>query len=180
MDASRYDQTAVLKDGTPVWVRAVRADDKPRLAEAFRHLEATSIYTRFFHHKKGLSDTDLKWATEVDFVRDAALVVTIGRPEEEVIIGGGRYAALDDAVPPRYAEVAFLVEEDYHRKGMAGLLLRHLATIARARGLERFEAEVLPENTGMLNVFARSGLAIEKRHAGGSVHVILSLAAGAG
>jgi RimJ/RimL family protein N-acetyltransferase len=178
MDASRYDEKAVLKDGTAVRVRAVRADDKPRFAEAFRRLEAGSIYTRFFHHKKGLSDADLKWATEVDFERDAALVVTIGAPGAEIIIGGGRYAALDEAVPPRSAEVAFTVEEDYHRKGMARLLLQHLTVIARGKGVGRFEAEVLPENTGMLNVFARSGLLMEKRHAGGSVHVTLSLAAG--
>lgn len=71
-----------------------------------------------------------------------------------------------------------MVEEDFHRLGMARLLLRHLAIIARAKGLVQFEAEVLPGNTGMLNVFARSGLPMVRAHGGGSVHVTLSLTGG--
>jgi RimJ/RimL family protein N-acetyltransferase len=178
VDAARYDAIEVLKDGTTVKVRAVHADDKRRFAEAFRNLETESIYTRFFHHKKGLSDADLKHATEVDFENEVALVVTIGTQDHEVIIGGGRYVTLDSAPKPRTAEVAFMVEEDFHRLGMARLLLRHLAIIARAKGLVQFEAEVLPGNTGMLNVFARSGLPMVRAHGGGSVHVTLSLTGG--
>jgi len=37
-------------------------------------------------------------------------------------------------------------------------------------------AEVLPENSGMLTVFSRSGLPMKTRHGGDAVHVALSLA----
>jgi hypothetical protein len=60
---------------------------------------------------------------------------------------------------------------------MAGLLLRHLAAIAREKGVSRFEAEVLPENRAMLAVFSRCGLPVKKVSGGGAVHVTLSLAA---
>jgi ribosomal protein S18 acetylase RimI-like enzyme len=71
--------------------------------------------------------------------------------------------------------VAFTIEEDYHRQGMARILLQHLASIAREKGLSRFVAEVLPQNTGMLNVFSRSGLTMKKEFGGDAVHVTLSL-----
>jgi ribosomal protein S18 acetylase RimI-like enzyme len=71
--------------------------------------------------------------------------------------------------------VAFTVEEDYHRQGIARMLLQHLAAIAREKGLSRFLAEVLPENTGMLNVFSRSGLPMQTQHGGDVVHVTMSL-----
>jgi RimJ/RimL family protein N-acetyltransferase len=175
MDAGKYDKIATLKNGTAVRIRSVRPDDRNRISEAFRKLEAESIYTRFFHHKKALSDDELKAATEVDFENVVALVVTVGEEGKETIIGGGRYVAFDAGGALRSAEIAFTVEEDYHRQGIAGLLLEHLASIAREKGLSRFEAEVLPENRGMLAVFSRSGLPMQKEFSGDAVHVTLAL-----
>ncbi len=74
--------------------------------------------------------------------------------------------------------MAFSIEEDYHRQGMARILLQHLASIARAKGLSCFVAEVLSENSGMLAVFARSGLPVKTQHGGDAVHVTLSLTGG--
>ena len=73
------------------------------------------------------------------------------------------------------AEVAFLVEEDYHGLGIARRILQHLGRIAIERGLVRFEAEVLPYNSAMLKVFAASGWPMSKRSEDGSLHVILDL-----
>ena len=65
IDASRYDKIEKLKNGTTVRIRSIRPDDKNRIAEAFRNLESESIYTRFFVHKKALTDEELKAATEL-------------------------------------------------------------------------------------------------------------------
>ena len=176
IDAANFEAIETLKNGTAVRIRSIRADDKHRLSEAFRNLEPESIYTRFFHHKKALTDADLKAATEVDFENTVALVVTVGEGEGEVIIGAARYVCLGAEKPPRSAEVAFAVEEDYHRQGIAGRLLRHLSGIAREKGLSRLEAEVLAENKSMIRVFERSGLPVKRKFEGGTMHVTMSLA----
>jgi hypothetical protein len=88
LDAASYDENEVLKNGIAVTIRAVRADDKGRISEAFRNLEAESIHARFFHHKKSLTEAELKAATEVDFDEEVALVVTIGDAGEETITTG--------------------------------------------------------------------------------------------
>ena len=176
IDAANYDKPATLKNGVEVRVRSVRPDDKTRFLEAFKKLDPETIYTRFFYHKKALTDAELKSATELDFENAVALAVTIGAGEHEVIIGGGRFAVIDETGKSAAAEVAFTVEEDYHRQGIARILLQHLALIAREKGLSRFVAEVLPENRGMLSVFSRSGLPMESVHGGDAVHVTLSLA----
>lgn len=175
IDAARYDTTATLRSGMMVGVRSIRPDDKNRLLEAFKKLDPESIYTRFFHHKKTLTAEELESATEIDFENAVSLVVTTGEGAHETIIGAGRYVVIDEASQLRSAEVAFTVEEDYHRQGIAKILLQHLVSIARAKGLSRFVAEVLPENRGMLSVFARSGLAMKTQHGGDAVHVTLSL-----
>ena len=175
IDAAKYEKTDTLRSGKQVKIRSIRPDDKQRLVTAFKNLDPESIYTRFFYHKKMLSDAELKAATELDFESAVALVMTVGEGENETIIGGGRYVVIDGASASRSAEVAFTVEEDYHRQGIARILLQHLAAIAREKGLSCFVAEVLPENKGMLTVFSRSGLPIKTEHGGDAVHVTLSL-----
>jgi GNAT superfamily N-acetyltransferase len=175
IDAANFEKIETLKNGIVVKIRAIRTDDKDRISEAFRNLEPESIYTRFFQHKKALSDKDLKAATEVDFENVIALVVTVGEPGNETIIAGGRYIAFDAEKDLRSAEVSFTVEEDYHRQGIASRLLQHLARIAREKGVSQFEAEVLPENNAMLSVFSRSGLPMKKSMSGMVTHVTLSL-----
>ena len=177
IDARSYSVEETLKNGTAVRIRGVRADDKKRISEAFRNLETESIYKRFFQYKKALTDKELKAATEVDFENEVALMVTIGEKETETIIGAGRYVAFDAAGAQRSAEVAFMVEEDYQGQGIAGLLLWHLAGIARQKGVSQFEAEVLSENRAMLGVFSRSGLPMKQSASGGTAHVCLSLKA---
>lgn len=175
IDAANFYQTETLKTGIVVKIRAIRPDDKDKLSEAFRNLEPESIYSRFFHHKKELNENDLKTFTEIDSENVVALVVTVGDGMNEIIIGAGRYVVLDSTETARSAEVAFTVEEDYHGQGIASLLLKHLAYIARYKGVTQFEAEVLSENRAMQTVFSRSGLPMKKKSEAGTMHVILSL-----
>ena len=57
----------------------------------------------------------------------------------------GRVAGLATAevMDRERAEVAFLVSDEDHGRGLGILLLEHLAALGRAHGLTRFEAEVL-------------------------------------
>ncbi len=103
------------------------------------------------------------------------LVVTIDSDGREIIIGGGRYVAFD-LNGSRGAEIAFIVEEDYHGLGVAGSLLRHLTRIAREKGVSRFDAEVLTTNRAMLSVFRRSRLPMTETQAEDVIHVTLFLA----
>jgi GNAT superfamily N-acetyltransferase len=82
---------------------------------------------------------------------------------------------MDPESPGGGAEVAFTVEEDYQRLGIAGSLIRHLIRLARPAGFTRLEADVLSHNLPMLAVFKRSGLPITVRNEGAVVHVMLSL-----
>jgi RimJ/RimL family protein N-acetyltransferase len=172
--AHEFEEKETLKNGLTVTIRAIRPPDKIAIADAFSKLDAESVYTRFFQAKGSLSDSELKAATEVDFENVVALVVTTESEGREVIIGGGRYLAFDLA-GARSAEIAFLVEEDYHGLGIAGRILKHLARIARNQGVSQFEADVLPQNRAMLAVLSRSGLPMTQTQTEDVTHVTLSL-----
>ncbi len=50
------------------------------------------------------------------------------------------------------------VADDMHRRGVGTLLLEHLVSLARGRGVRTFVAETLTENALMMQVFADAGL----------------------
>lgn len=177
-DTQRGMRQARLKDGTPVLIRPVRHDDRERIIRAFHELEPQTIYTRFFSMKRELTEVDLARIEASDFVHAVSLVATIPQGDDEVIIGGGAYTVIDrpDGVPT--AEVSFTIEEDYQGQGLATLFMTMLIEIARDRGIERFEAEVLADNQPMLGVFTRSGLPLHRQNEDGVAHVVMDLRQG--
>jgi len=175
-DVRNYSAQETLKNGLQVTIRAIRPDDRESLLAALKELDERTVYLRFFGAKQEFSHRELTEATEVDFVRTVALVTCIQNGAGEKIIGAGRYIVFGDAEPPDMAEVAFMVEEDYHGLGIAGRILKHLVMIAKEKGIVEFHAEVLPENRGMLAVFSRSGFPVRQEFEDGIAHVTLSLA----
>jgi GNAT superfamily N-acetyltransferase len=174
-DDIHFSRQATLRDGTPVNVRMMRPDDKERLEAAFAKLDRQSVYTRFFSFRKELPEGPLNRIDRIDLVHLAALVVCIGTGADEQIIGSATYVADSATDGQRTAEVAFTIEEDFQRQGLARQLLQALAGIARRHGIIRLEAEVLASNAAMLSVFRRSGLPMATRHDGGVMHVVLEL-----
>jgi len=176
--AARFHEAIALRNGAPALVRAIRPDDRERLQTAFRGLDPESVYLRYFSYKHELSEADLDRLCNPDFHERVVLVVTQPGNTEEIIIAAGGYVAHDAADGVRAAEVAFTVEEDVHGQGLSSKLLAVLTDLARADGIQRFEAEVLSRNAAMLGVFEHSGLPMQASvEQDGVVSVSLSLAA---
>jgi GNAT superfamily N-acetyltransferase len=175
IDAKIYNVGETLRNGMHVTVRAIRPNDKDAIFESFKELDGETLYSRFFAPKKDLSDRELKQLTEVDFEQTVALVVTLLADDREKIIAGGRYIAFKDAEGAYSAEFAMIVEEDYQGLGLGKLILKHLVAIARARGINKFEAEVLPANERMLNLLRKTGLPMNMITRDESVYVSIDL-----
>jgi RimJ/RimL family protein N-acetyltransferase len=175
IDARNYEVNALLKDGQKVTIRAIRPDDKEHILEAFPELNKNSLYLRFFKFKKDISDEELMFLTEVDFIHHMALVVFTRVNDKDKLIGGGRYITYDDPAKSHRAEVAFLVHDNYHGQGIATIIMKHLVIIARSHGISEFEADVMPENKSMLSVFSHAGLTMSTSRIDNVIHLILSL-----
>jgi acyl-CoA synthetase (NDP forming)/GNAT superfamily N-acetyltransferase len=145
-----WEADVVLADGGIAHVRPIRADDADRLRDFHARLSPETVYFRFFAPHPELTDRDVERFTQVDHVDRVALVGTV----HGEIVGVSRYERLagsDDA------EVAFVVRDDHQGRGLASVLLDHLAEAARERGVRSFVAEVMADNRRMLAVFADAG-----------------------
>ena len=170
-EASCYSVVEILRNGRRVEIRALRKDDQVQLMEAASRASAQSRYRRFFGAKRDFSDSEVAFFMDVDFVNHVALVAVADENGRQSIVGGGRYIATG----PKTAELAFIVIDEFQGQGIGAVLLRHLVDIARDAGLERLEAEVLPDNMPMLKVFQNSGCPISTTRGSGVVHVALRL-----
>ncbi len=175
MELRAYRADVVLRDGTPGVIRAIRPDDKDAIVWGFNQLSADAIYHRFFQTKRELTDADLHYLTELDFVNHVALVMLVEVDGVQRLIGVGRFIRQPPPAPQDSAEVAFTVGDEFHGRGVATLLLSHLTGIARELGYHSFVAEVLPENRPMLEVFEHSTLPIKEVIRERVMHVEMAL-----
>jgi GNAT superfamily N-acetyltransferase len=169
--AATYSVLEKLRDGRSVTIRALKPEDRSAMLSAVGRVGAQSLYRRFFGAKGGFSEAEVDFFVNVDFIKHVALVAALNESSKDAIIGGGRYIVTQDGT----AELAFAVVDEYQGQGIGTLLLRHLVVIARDSGLQKLEAEVLPENTPMLAMFRKWGFT--SKRSGGAVHVALDLKA---
>jgi acyl-CoA synthetase (NDP forming)/GNAT superfamily N-acetyltransferase len=162
---AHWEADVLLLDGSPAHLRPITRDDGELMVAFYRRVSPESKYFRFFAAYPELSDRDVHKFTHVDNVDRVAFVVTVG----EKMIAVGRYDRLDD--DGTEAEVAFLVEDAHQGRGLAQLLLEHLAEAGRERGITNFIADVLPENHRMIQTFRDAGYRVISGYADGVIRM---------
>ncbi len=159
----------VLTDGSVVRLRPVDPTDGAAFVALGERLSDETIYLRFFSVRRTITDGELEYLTTVDHHDREALVAEWAG----TIIAVGRYDRSPD--DPTEAEVAFVVDDEHHRRGLGTVLLEHLAVLALDRGIERFVAWTLPDNRSMLGVFRNAGFRAERHFEDGTVRVAFPL-----
>ena len=160
-----------LRDGTSVGVRPIRPDDDERLRAFHARLSPQSIHRRFFASLPALPPAQAERFTHVDYAGRMALVATTGAGAEEAIIAVVRY----EQIAPRTAEVAFVVEDRWQNRGIAGALFARLADYARAHGFTSLLAITLVDNLPMRALLSHAGYPHTVRYADGCVEVHLDI-----
>jgi acetyl coenzyme A synthetase (ADP forming)-like protein len=160
----QFEADVVLSDGGTVLIRPIRPDDGEALARFHERLSPESVYLRYFSPHPHLSAAELEWLTTVDYRLRMALVAVLG----DDIVGIARYEGRDGKAD---AEVAFLIDDHHHGRGIGTVLLEWLAAAARDAGITEFYATTLWENQKMLGVFREAGFQTKPVVGGGEVSV---------
>jgi acetyl coenzyme A synthetase (ADP forming)-like protein len=162
----QYDVDVVLRDGSTVHLRPILPADREPLQRFLAGLSVESKVFRFFHLVKDMGPVAAQFV-DVDHRRRFSLIALQGEPER--VVGHGYYAQGEG---PR-AEVAFAVADHLRGMGLGTILLGQLAQAAVAAGITVFDADVMPENFRMIQVFRESGFPVKVRAAFGVMKVEL-------
>ena len=163
------DVMGVLDDGTRVRFRRITPDDKELLQTGLRMLSPQSRYRRFFSMVDHLSEKQLRYFTEVDFVNHYAWIAEI---PDGIGLGVVRWIRLKDE--PDVAEGAVTVIDTYQNWGIGKALLWLGARSAIEAGIRAIRVNVLSENDPVLTWLREAGAA-PGRWSGGVLEVDIPL-----
>jgi L-amino acid N-acyltransferase YncA len=159
------------KDGDVLLIRPIRPADEDLIKDMFYSFSEQTKYLRYHGTLKAMPHNKVQVFCNVDYDTEMALVAVHGTGGMEEIVAVGRYLTNP---AKRAAEMAFVVADQWQRKGLGTHLFRRLLEIGNQEGIREFHADVLPENAGMLKIFHSSGLNTETVTEEGvvSVHMV--------
>jgi acyl-CoA synthetase (NDP forming)/GNAT superfamily N-acetyltransferase len=170
VDAGR--SYALLADGTTMTIRPAGPEDYEAVRQLHEAMSPDNLYFRFF----SASRASAEWEARRVCLRDApGLVALLGLLGDEVV----GVASCEMTADATAAEVALAVADGMHGRGVATLLLEHLVSLARARGLKVLVADVLPDNYAVLRVLSDAGLAVRRKLGNGVVELSMPVPANA-
>ena len=159
--------STVLDDGTLVSFRSMGPTDEPATRDLFYALSRETLYYRYMAQIERIPKKQLRNFVYIDHRNEVAIVGTLREAHgEEIIAVGGYY--LDQKT--NRAEVAFIVRDDWQRRGIGTFIMQHLTSIAKRNGIAGFTAEVLLNNKAMQAVFDHSDLKVRRAVGEGVVH----------
>ncbi|MER5428109.1 GNAT family N-acetyltransferase [Streptomyces sp. NPDC002588] len=158
------ERPGLVRTGRSTFVRPIRPEDADRLVAFVGGLSRATLAYRSLGPVVRARDDVIRRGAHVDYLDELALVALAG----DEIAGLVRYVR--DAGDPERAEVTFTIRDDHQSEGFGRLLLEHIAAAARARGIRVLEADVLADNSRMINVFLGSGHRVETGPPGQILH----------
>ncbi len=165
LDSARRARTTILRDGSAVRLRPLRADEHLELRRFVEGVSDGSLYSRFF----GRTTLERAAASLADCARPGDIaIVAQGGLERSIVAHAGAFRIGADR-----AEAAFLVADEWQGRGLASIMLSRLAGAAREIGVATLVAEVLPGNHAMLAVFQRSGHPVQVQPGVHTIRVLI-------
>jgi len=158
----------LFKQGLKVRFRAIKPSDEEEMRRLFYRFSDQSVYYRYFAPIKVMPHAKMQEYVNVDFSQVLSIVGLVGDSGQGHIIAEARF--IKDQHRP-FADVAFVVDEQYQGLGIASYLYRMLIRCAKDRGIQGFTADILASNKAMMNVFEKGGEMIKAKLEYGVYHL---------
>lgn len=156
-----YPKALRTRTGIKLEVRPIEATDAEALREGYTELSDESKRARFHTAAHELTESQIRYLTEIDHDTHEALVAETETKTGERGVAVARYVRLDEE--PEVAEVAITVADEYQDQGVGSAILDELSQLAFSRGVRWFRGWVLPSNRKAIDFFTSRGAASRYR-----------------
>jgi acetyltransferase len=160
---TRYVSNWTLKDGTQVTIRPIRPEDEPAMVHFHETLSDRSVYYRYFHMmnlEQRVQHERLMRTCFIDYDCEMAFVAERRNPQTGAheILGVSRLTKVHWA---NEAEVAIVVSDAWHGRGLGKELMARLLLFGADEKLDRLIADILPENRSVMRVMEKLGFTLK-------------------
>lgn len=148
----------VLQDDSRALLRWVRESDIPRFRAGFEQLSDTARFSRFFDHLNRLSEAQLRYFTQIDYVNHMAWgALDLDRPSVPGL-GVARYVRLPKQ--KAVADMAVTIADPAQGTGLGTALMACLHLSAAEAGFEAFSCDVHDSNQAFAERLQRLGATV--------------------
>jgi len=149
-----------FRGGLKVRFRAIKPSDEEAMRRLFYRFSQKTVYRRYLYPISIMPHKKMQEYVNIDYSQVMSVVALTGEPDQETIIAEARFVKDEQS---SYGDLAFVVDEKYHGRGIATALYEMLIRLAKERGLKGFTAEVLQANKKMMNIFEKGHLPVNTR-----------------
>ena len=161
---SKYVSQWTAKDGSPVTIRPIRAEDEPALVKFHETLSDRTVYMRYLQPML-LSDRvahdRLARIAHSDYNREITLIaeqIVDPATSTYAILGVGRLSKIHGSNEARFT---LLVNDQYQGKGIGKELIRRIIEVGKSERLDRIEALIAPDNQIMQSLCQKLGFELK-------------------
>ncbi|MDW7690752.1 bifunctional acetate--CoA ligase family protein/GNAT family N-acetyltransferase [Flammeovirgaceae bacterium SG7u.111] len=154
---TQYEHNWEMKSGEEIFVRPIMPEDEPLIIQFHKTLSDQSVYFRYFHsvsYDYRVSHDRLARICFVDYDREIALVALRPGAEGDTLLAVGRIVKMRTE---NECEFSITISDAMQGMGLGTHLLKKLIEVAKAEGLEKIKADILPENRSMRKVCEKLG-----------------------
>jgi acetyltransferase len=145
-----------LRDGTPITLRPLRADDAAELVRGFHSLSRESRYRRFLEIVDHLTPAQIDYLTRVDG-HDHIAWVAAYRGEDGADHGAGVARSIREPGHYDTAEFAITLADPWQGRGVGRLLTEVVARDGWAHGVRFWRATMLADNVAVQRCMQKVG-----------------------
>jgi acetyltransferase len=144
-----------LKNGMPVEVRPIRAEDAPLITSFHDQLSEESIRFRYFHNKSDLTQRDLSILSHINYDRQMAFIAEHQRADgSKEMLGVVRVWNDPDNIR---TEFSIIVRDDMKGQGLGRLLMNKMIAYCKSIGTLEMIGKIMADNHPMRALMKQLG-----------------------
>jgi len=166
MDFREYPKEVLLRDGSKVWLRPMKVDDRDRLFAFFQSLSERN--RRYFKHDLSRRETIDKWCDNLDYDRVLPIIAVRRAGRGEKVVGNATLHTERHGWSTHVGRIRVQVAPGTRKLGLGQILLAELCDRADMRGIDKIQVHVRRDNKKGIRLIKKLGFRKEgvfKNHA---------------
>ena len=166
MDFSEYPKRVQLQDGSEVWLRPLRPEDRDRLYAFFKLLPTRD--RRYFKHDVSQREVITNWCQNIDYDNVLPILAVVKEDDHERVVADATLHTERHGWATHVARIRCVIAKEMRKKGLAIIMLREVYDRAVMRGIQKIQAEIRDDNTQAIALIKRLGFkkeAVFRNHA---------------